>query len=109
MTSQPKTLEEALVALDEMLCDEDREHLTIFNEVEAATELHHSLGRHLRNVWGLWQGSALAQNLKSEHGITHPDGMSSYIIKAYCRRGVLTRFQRILSIEDLVVDGPVLP
>ena len=43
---------------------------------------HMGLGLYLRNYWGLWEGSRLAQyfvNMK----ISHPDDMSSIIINSY--------------------------
>lgn len=94
----PTTLEEAIIELDSILGDEDRAHVrTLKDEGKVATALHHTLGRHLRNQWGLWRSSALAQHLRDEHRITHPDDMSHFIIVAYCRRQIPNRFQRILS------------
>jgi hypothetical protein len=93
----PKTLEEAIIALDQMLNDDVRAFLSVANEKTAVIELHSTLGRYLRNKWGLWQGSELAKHMAQVHGAEHVDEMSSIIIAAYCRRGVLTRFQRILA------------
>lgn len=96
----PTTLEEALLAMDSILSDKDR---TFLNESpksadDLAVELHHSLGRHLRNSFGLWgEGSALANDLKTHHGVSHPDDMSHHIIVAYCHRIVRSRFERIVS------------
>lgn len=45
---------------------------------------HHSIGRHIRNEFGLWMQSELLEWF-IERGITHPDDMSSMILKkAYC-------------------------
>jgi hypothetical protein len=82
----PKTLEEAVIALDKMLNEETRSFLNAVNQETAALELHHSLGRYLRNKWCLWQGSELSKNLREIHGIEHPDEMSHTIIMAYCKR-----------------------
>jgi hypothetical protein len=100
---QPRTLEEALIALDQMLNDDVRAFLSVANEKTAVTELHSTLGRYLRNKWGLWQRSELAQHMEQVHGAKHVDDMSSIIIAAYCRRGILTRFQRILTEDELGV------
>jgi len=99
----PTTLDEAIEAIDGMLNEETRLFLSVANEKTAMTELHHTLGRYLRNKWGLRLGSPLAQHMEQVHGATHVDEMSSMIISAYCRRGVQTRFQRVMS-EDPIVE-----
>jgi hypothetical protein len=99
----PTTLDEAVKAIDGMLNEETRLFLSVANEKTAVTELHHTLGRYLRNKWGLWQGSPLAKHMEQVHGASHVDDMSSMIISAYCRRGIQTRFQRVLS-EDSIVE-----
>ncbi len=99
---EPKTLEEAILAIDHMLNEETRLFLSVANEETARTELHHTLGRYLRNKWSLWQNSPLAIHMRQVQRINHPDDMSGAIISAYCRRGVKTRFQRITSDEEVV-------
>jgi hypothetical protein len=101
--SSPTTLDEAIEAIDGMLNEETRLFLSVANEETAITELHHTLGRYLRNKWGLWQGSPLALHMERVHGASHVDDMSSMIISAYCRRGIKTRFERVLS-EDSIVE-----
>jgi hypothetical protein len=89
----PTTLDEAIVALDAILCQEDKDYLhNATDPEEAATFLHPSLGRHLRNEWDLWGDPPLAQHLKNL-GIDHPDDMSHQVIVAYCRN-VRSRFER---------------
>ena len=44
--------------------------------------VHHTLGRYIRNEWGLWTGSELKSELEKK-GFTHPDDMSDYIIREY--------------------------
>lgn len=93
----PTNLEEAHTALRAMLTQSQHDHL-LKSDAPAeslAIELHHSLGRHLRNEWGLWQGSELAKDLRGNHGISHPDDMSHFIIVTYCQRFIRTRFERI--------------
>lgn len=93
--SYPATLDEAVEAVHKLLSEEDRNFVLKSPESadEVAVKLHHSLGRHLRNTFGLWQGSPLFQHLKGL-GVDHPDDMSHHIIVAYCQRYIRTRFDR---------------
>ena len=72
----PKTLEEAVQQLDAMLSDDDKEYLV----ENGAISVHHTLGRWIRNEWGLWEGSELKESLEKE-GFSHPDDMSNHIIE----------------------------
>lgn len=76
--SIPKTLEEAIVALDNMLEEEDKQFLL----KHGALSVHHSLGMWIRNNFGLWEDSELKKNLIKE-GFFHPDDMSNFIIEEY--------------------------
>jgi len=93
----PSTLTEAHKALDELLSSEDKEKIRNWEESfeDLVADVHHSLGRHLRNTWGLWKDSPLAQHMRDVHNITHPDDMSHEILVTYCRLQVRTRFERI--------------
>ena len=66
-----------------MLGDEDRAWIDNASEADDTIELHHSLGQHLRNTWGLWHNSTLKADLSVQFGIIHPDDLSGYILKAY--------------------------
>jgi hypothetical protein len=79
----PKTLDEAVTALNRMLSADAQSFLKEGGE-QAASELHHTLGRYLRNRWSLWSDSELAQHMRDAQGITHPDDMSHAILVAYC-------------------------
>jgi hypothetical protein len=79
----PKTLDEAVSALNKMLCADAQTFLREGGE-QAASELHHTLGRYLRNKWSLWSESELAQHMNNVQGVTHPDDMSHAILVAYC-------------------------
>lgn len=81
----PKTIEEAVLALDGMLNEETKLFLSAVKTEAAVSELHHTLGRYLRNKWCLWSESPLAKHMKEVHGIDHPDDMSHAIILAYCK------------------------
>jgi len=94
----PATLEETVPALDTMLGDEDRQYLQKCEDAhKAAISLHHSLGQHLRNEWGLWHGSPLAQHMVKVHGIRHPDDMSHEILLNFANAHIKNRFERIMG------------
>lgn len=76
----PKTVEEAIEFLDKELNKEDKEFLI----EHGAVSVHHSLGRWIRNNWGLWESSEL-KGLLMEKGYSEPDEMSNYIIEEYIK------------------------
>lgn len=47
--------------------------------------LHHGLGTAIRNKWGLWQNSVLAEWFKNALGIEHADDMSGIILESLYR------------------------
>ena len=78
----PKTVDEAISTLVKILSDEDREYLL----ENGAISMHDSLGRWIRNEWGLWTGSELKDELmKMNKGLNHPDDMSNYIIEEFIK------------------------
>lgn len=92
----PTTLDECFSVLDAMLGEEDRKFLQDSTDPDdAAIQLHHSLGMHLRNEWGLWKNSELTQFLQKDHGIKHPDDMSHFILVSYCRARIPTVWDRL--------------
>ena len=76
----PKTVNEAISTLEKILSDEDREYLL----KNGAISMHDSLGRWIRNEWGLWTGSELKNELEKK-GLEHPDDMSNYIIEEFIK------------------------
>lgn len=74
----PKNIEEAIAGLDSLISMEDREYL----KENGSVAVHHTLGRYIRNEWGLWTGSELKSELE-KNGLAHPDDMSDYIIRKY--------------------------
>ena len=76
----PKTIDEAISTLEKILSDEDREYLL----KNGAISMHDSLGRWIRNEWGLWTDSGLKNELKKK-GFVHPDDMSNYIIEEFIK------------------------
>lgn len=97
----PKTLDETVVALDEMLSDEAKRQVAECQTAEEVEKLiisaHHGLGRTLRNKWGLWgDNSPLKAELKAA-GVHHPDDMSHAILKHYCQAKVASRYERLVA------------
>lgn len=89
MENIPNNLEQAIEYLDKELTQRDKEYL--FKEYlvsleKAALSVHHSLGRWIRNNWGLWneEDNELKASLKNL-GYEHPDDMSNYIIEQYLK------------------------
>lgn len=78
----PKTVNEAISTLEKILSNEDREYLL----KNGAISMHDSLGRWIRNEWGLWTGSKLKDELMNMNkGLNHPDDMSNYIIEEFIK------------------------
>lgn len=82
----PSNLDEALRALGKMLSKEDKIIIQLRTELEVCVHLHHSLGRHLRNTWGLWNPKCVLHKWFEAQGVWHPDDMSSIIIRSYYRK-----------------------
>lgn len=78
----PKNIEECFEILNKELKPDDLAFIKASDD--NATKLHHSLGRYLRNTWGLWGGSDLKRYFW-DLGINHPDDMSSIILHSYHR------------------------
>lgn len=93
----PTTLDEAFKALDQELSDADRDRFRTSKEPvdDLAVEVHHTLGRYLRNKWGLWGDSPLAKHMREVHGVSHPDDMSHEIIARWCRQMIPSRWARL--------------
>ena len=77
----PNNLNEAIKALDEELVEEDKQYIL----ENGAISVHHSLGRWIRNNWGLWTSSELKNEIRRETGLFDADDISNYIIKKYIK------------------------
>lgn len=73
-------INEAIKYLDKELNQEDKDYLLD----NGSLSVHHSLGRWIRNNFGLWaeEDTPLKSELK-ELGYKHPDDMSNFIIEKY--------------------------
>lgn len=92
----PSNLEECFQELHKKSFDMDLEEIKSLPE-EEMIRLHHTLGRWIRNNWGLWIGSPLKDYFISL-GLSHPDDMSGVI---------LTSFYRHLKGLPLDVEGQI--
>lgn len=78
----PTNLDEAIEILN---TEENRQYAQEHEKNEFLYGLHHGFGTGIRNSWGLWHNSDLAQWFK-ERGIHHADDMSSIILTSYHRK-----------------------
>jgi hypothetical protein len=81
----PEDLEDALDTLSNTLGERNLEILKSWPEDDAIGRCHFSVGQWMRNNWGLWGGSRLAEYFHSL-GISHGDDMSAIIVTSLHRR-----------------------
>lgn len=79
----PKTLNECFAQLNAELDPKMIKKIKEGSE-ENLAQYHFGLGMSIRNRWGLWAHSPLAQSLAAM-GAQHPDDMSGIIIESYWR------------------------
>lgn len=82
----PSTLDESLLALDKLLSKKDKQFIQDNDEKKFKTMSHHTIGRWIRNHWGLWNGSELKDFFIKETKLSHPDDMSGIILTSYWRK-----------------------
>lgn len=80
----PINIDECISQLDIILDSASKENMKKESVYGCTTGLHFSLGLWLRNYWGLWGDSRLAQYFNNL-GVYHPDDMSSIILACYYR------------------------
>ena len=77
----PKTVEEAVALLNCIVSAEDREYIRSIDNQKELVMLHSSMGRQIRNEFGLWDRN---KDLLSDTGEAgDPDGASMVIIREY--------------------------
>jgi hypothetical protein len=92
----PQNLEECFAELENVFRPEELEEFRDQKE-EDIIKYHHTLGMWIRNNWGLWSNSHLAEYFNSL-GVYHPDDMSTIILKS---------FYRYLNNEDIKLDEQI--
>ncbi|MBN2363861.1 hypothetical protein JXL83_06995 [candidate division WOR-3 bacterium] len=80
----PVDIEDCFMELNKMLPEETIDKMSEGKESEMIN-YHHGLGTWIRNNWGLWSDSRLADYFNSL-GILHPDDMSSIILDSFWKR-----------------------
>jgi len=82
----PTTLQEAHRQLERQLPKEELAKIDAMKSEDEMIQYHFGLGMRMRNGWGLWRGSPLAQHMR-KLGFTHPDDMSGVILETFwCKR-----------------------
>lgn len=81
---QPTTLDEAVEELFEQLPDEELDEIREMEEDQFVASAHFFFGMSIRNEFGLWEGSELAEWFQ-ERDVGHPDSMSGIITRALHR------------------------
>lgn len=80
----PIDLNDCFRQLDKSFDDSTRNRIKIMTESEFSSAVHFGMGMWVRNNWGLWRGSVLADYFRGM-GISHPDDMSGIIFDSYHR------------------------
>jgi len=79
--NNPNNLLEAIICL---LKENDEESLNFFRQGKPH-DFHHSVGRNIRNDWGLWDEESELHNFFNSIGIYHADDMSGMIFETLHR------------------------
>jgi len=93
----PKNIVECIAVLEATVPSEIVEKF-IGTDETSVYEFHHTIGRQLRNNWGLWQNSPLSQWFFSI-GVYHADDMSGIIF---------TTFHRYINKRQIDLAGQVV-
>ena len=78
----PKDLSDAVRQLECQIPPEQQADIKRLCEKEFVAAVHMGLGMAIRNEWGLWKGSRLAEYFR-EMGVRHPDDMSGIVMSAF--------------------------
>lgn len=84
----PKNINECFNVLTEIFeqsKEEDRTWFKKSTEDEVSSNMHHDLGRWMRNTWGLWTKNTELFEILNNMGLWHADDMSTFIIVSYHR------------------------
>lgn len=98
----PATHDEAVQLVLDSLTNDDVEAMCAPDFV--IVDVHHSIGRHLRNSWSLWEReSVLVQHYRTVHRIGHADDISSLILSEVWARVRAVPFDRAACIATFHV------
>jgi len=76
----PKTFEQGVSELLKLLLEDlSRPHTFFDDRQEFLCMFHHTVGRHIRNTWGLWRKWHLYRDIHERTGLSHADDMSSLL------------------------------
>ena len=81
----PKDLEESIALLIQKNWD-DMERIRSMTEGDLNASVHFSIGRWIRNNWGLWSGDSDLCKWFKDKEVPHPDDMTGIIITSFHRR-----------------------
>ena len=86
MGEPPSSLEEAIERCLALL-DENLPASLAWDEDKFIASLHHGLGQHMRNFWGLWsQDSGVYEDVNKRYQLTHADDISGIILHGAWRK-----------------------
>lgn len=80
----PADVPDAFNQLNKLIGEDSRNSFKSIAEEEAARKLHFGLGRWMIYNWQFYEGSRLSHALR-KMGISHPDDMATFIMRAYHR------------------------
>ena len=80
----PPNINECMSQLDSILVDSVKSEFKNFSYFSVASKCHTGLGEYMRNRWGLWHKSVLAEYFR-DMGVRYADDMSTIILNSYHR------------------------
>lgn len=95
----PFDIYDCINQLDSFWSDSIKAEHKSMSEEEFVTQTHFGMGLSIRNSWGLWKGSRLSKYF-NDIGISHPDYMSSTILKNYHRH--LNGLEIDMNVEEVL-------
>jgi hypothetical protein len=83
MGKAPESLDEAITRALIIIKHHCDDLLVVSDVDDFTTQLHHGLGQHIRNYWGLWsQTSGLYKELSQKYQLSHADDLSNLVLTA---------------------------
>lgn len=93
----PKNIDECMIHLDLLLDSASKKEIDGLQSENQMYNYHFSLGRQLRNYWGIWAGSRIYKYFE-KYGYQEPDGISGIILRAYFKH----RHKKKVDIEEVI-------